>query len=81
MDLKNRLTMMENQKILMRLALDLYAELIIFRLLVYENQAPLKVLSIFKNSNGSFPNINMLRFGYFLLFLSLQIAQREVFQS
>jgi len=48
-DLQNRLTDGESKDID---ALDLYAELIIFRLLVNENQTLLKVLSIFKDSNG-----------------------------
>jgi len=48
-DLQNRLTDGESKDID---ALDLYAELIIFRLLVNENQTLLKVLPIFKDSNG-----------------------------
>ncbi|XP_022174888.1 uncharacterized protein LOC111036913 [Myzus persicae] len=57
MDLQNRLTDGESKDID---ALDLYAELIIFRLHVTENQTPLEVLSTVKNSNGSFPNINVM---------------------
>lgn len=56
MDLQNRLTDRDSKDID---ALDLYAELIIFRSLVNENQTPLEVLSIVKNSNGSFPNISV----------------------
>ncbi|XP_025422297.1 uncharacterized protein LOC112692005, partial [Sipha flava] len=56
MDLQNRLTDRDSKDID---ALDLYAELIIFRSLVYENQTLLEVLSIVKNSNGSFPNISV----------------------
>jgi len=49
MDLQNRLTDGESKDID---ALDLYAELIIFRSLVTENQTSLEVLSIIKNYNG-----------------------------
>lgn len=56
MDLQNRLTDEDSKDID---AIDLYSELIIFRSLVNENQTPLEVLSIVKNSNGSFPNINV----------------------
>ncbi|CAI6346785.1 unnamed protein product [Macrosiphum euphorbiae] len=51
MALQNRLTDGESKD---TDALDLYAQLIIFRLLVTENQTPLEVISIVKNSNGSF---------------------------
>ncbi|XP_025407512.1 zinc finger MYM-type protein 1-like [Sipha flava] len=56
MDLQNRLTDRDSKDID---ALDLYAELLIFRSLVYENQTLLEALSIVKNSNGSFPNISV----------------------
>lgn len=56
MDLQNRLTDRDSKDID---ALDLYAELIIFRSLVSEIQTPLEALSIVKNSNGSFPNISV----------------------
>jgi hypothetical protein len=56
MDLQNRLTDRNSKDID---ALYLYAELIIFRSLVDENQTPIEVLSSVKNSNGLFPNISV----------------------
>jgi len=56
MDLQNRLIDGDSKDIE---AIDLHAELIIFRSLVNKNQTPLEVLSVIKNSNGSFPNISV----------------------
>jgi len=71
MDLQNRLTDGESKDI------DLYAELIIFRLLVTENQTPLEVLSIVKNSNGSFPNINVTLWILLIITVTSDSAERS----
>jgi len=39
--------------------LDLYSELLIFRMMIDDNTTPLKALSILKKTNGSFPNISI----------------------
>lgn len=39
--------------------LDLFSELLIFRMMFDDNTTPLKALSILKKTNGSFPNISI----------------------
>jgi hypothetical protein len=39
--------------------LDLYSELLIFRMMIDDNATPLKALSILKKTNDSFPSISI----------------------
>ncbi|KAL4153113.1 hypothetical protein QTP88_000946 [Uroleucon formosanum] len=57
--------------------LDLYSELLIFRMMIDDNTTPLKALSILKKTNGSFPNISIaLR-----IMLTIPVTSACIFRS